>query len=658
MGAIPNYPDIRTRGPSVASAALLSQRPGGAGDTVHVDGTYGGGAEWLYRTGYAATMASVLYAMPQATATAAGLVLASGSGFWERPWWSARRMSVLWAGAVADGVTDDRPAIQATADAVHATGGAQTCYAPAGRYLIGGTSTDSMIVNSFTTVEGDGRGTDGTVFISGKAIVPGADSTTKTGAPLFRTFNYRQASLSGVEDIRFKGIRFEGPQASGGFDVDREHYHAIGVSGVEGFHVEDCHFENFYGDAVSVGFSHTIFDPERYNRRCYVHHCSFDNNRRGAVTYVSCKGGSIHDNDCTGVDSVGIHLEPGNAGSALVCENVSIFNNVLHGIGDGVSTHAQPLWLGGDGLKNIHVYNNHIEDCHTALSFMFSIGEGVSFTGNTVRECSNSFGVMLRSVYGRTRVENNDWFRCSVAGAAFIEHKPFTDTSDAGNPDYVPFTAASISNNFFWECSGPDATANTTALVRPIGSTIRGLVIAGNVATMSGFYYGIIALDVPGVTITDNILDTTDGARAIFGVGTADASLSGVVTGNQGKGWSLAGAYRPSAAWANNVFVLADGTVESSFGGGSGSPASLYAEQAWNPPDLAAGASQAFDMTVAGANAGDIVLVESSGYRAGTIMWGEAIGGDTVRVFHYNPTAAAVNVPSSLIYVEVRKRPA
>jgi hypothetical protein len=79
------------------------------------------------------------------------------------------------------------------------------------------------------------------------------------------------------------------------------------------------------------------------------------------------------------------------------------------------------------------------------------------------------------------------------------------------------------------------------------------------------------------------------------------------------------------------------------------------ASATWNPPNLAAGATQSTTVALADCAVGDVVAVSFSADLLGTLLWGEVLAAGTVTVYHYNPTAGALDVASGTLTVRTSR---
>lgn len=77
------------------------------------------------------------------------------------------------------------------------------------------------------------------------------------------------------------------------------------------------------------------------------------------------------------------------------------------------------------------------------------------------------------------------------------------------------------------------------------------------------------------------------------------------------------------------------------------------ASKTYDPPSLAAGATQSTTVTLTGASVGSPVACSFSVALSGTRMWAEVTATNTVTVYHNNPTASAVDVASGTLTVKL-----
>ncbi len=163
---------------------------------------------------------------------------------------------------------------------------------------------------------------------------------------------------------------------------DGEHFHewthTLHCIGVDGLTVRNCLFNDFWGDAITLGhYGDTPETGERArNRNVFIinniikggdHH----NNRNG-ISVINGENVLILGNRILNTTKStmpgAIDVEPNN--SAYTINNIVILNNYIfgcHGTAGGICIHANK---NGGPAHNITIEGNHIEACSAGLSFV------------------------------------------------------------------------------------------------------------------------------------------------------------------------------------------------------------------------------------------------------------------------------------------------
>lgn len=167
-------------------------------------------------------------------------------------------------GAVGDGTTDDRAAIQAAIDAAEADGAKYTLYFPRGIYRV--VPVAGIGLNSTISIRGAGEGAHSTAVLAGSASVLYLDSTTAgdvlwefTNAGDSTTHNVAQYNAS-WRDLTFRSKNpgtanqhcFQFGNAVGTVDAHQWTFHDVHFRDFSGL----CfHFQNVTGVVTAFGFS-------------------------------------------------------------------------------------------------------------------------------------------------------------------------------------------------------------------------------------------------------------------------------------------------------------------------------------------------------------------------------------------------------------------
>ena len=213
------------------------------------------------------------------------------------------------------------------------------------------------------------KGEYGTVFITSKPLCS------------ICVFSQPKQIDKNISNINIKGITFEVQNDGKNF---YEFMHTIKLIGINGITIEDCEFNDFWGDAICLShYGDNLQTGERTrNQNVKIlnntiiggdHH----NNRNGISVIngkdVLIKGNTIKNTSRKDMPG-GIDVEPNN--SAYTIENIRIENNVLEGI-KGSGGAICVVVMNGGPAHRISIIGNKISKSSNGL-FVYVKTEGTS----------------------------------------------------------------------------------------------------------------------------------------------------------------------------------------------------------------------------------------------------------------------------------------
>jgi hypothetical protein len=201
-------------------------------------------------------------------------------------------------------------------------------------------------------------GEEGTVFL------------TKEHLGIVCVFSKPYDIEGSVRNIRLKGITFRTVNDGSEF---LQWTHAIQLMGVNGFLIEDCTIEDFWGDGICLDhYGDTPETGERArNQNVRIENCAITggshNNRNGISVIngqnVVIKGNTIHNTSRKDMPGA-IDVEPNN--SAYTIENIWIIDNKISGSRGSCGAIELCMFDSGPG-HHIYIEDNDISDSNLGI---------------------------------------------------------------------------------------------------------------------------------------------------------------------------------------------------------------------------------------------------------------------------------------------------
>lgn len=528
-------------------------------------------------------------------------------------------------GAVGDGVTDDRVAVQSAIDAAEAAGGGVVFF-PAGTYLVSeSASAWCLAVNGNNiTIKGAGRGLS--------TIKRGGSSTTWA----------RLITATSVDSFVVRDITLDGNEANQSGVPEQQHL--LFLNACTNTLAHNVHFTNNWGDGIYwYGGCH----------RAVASDCWFDNHHRVDIHAQQVFDGVI--SGCHFYDSLSNnHIKSELDNEGATGGRLTIVNNTFRGdsgsngvlvSGFSSTTRYPDLTVTGNVFQNLAIgvgigifsdgwviSGNVFENCSSGIiestyntSYGYDGHRGVSITGNVVR---NITGVSAET-----------------AGISIANGR---DVVISGNCVQAPGTPSAIRAR---HCENVHIGNNLISMTaNNVGGVELGRsktwAVVGNTMRFTG-------TGCQAVGPWDDTSFPSDEGYVEGNIAYGAAKFMGLLDYNRSPGTGAKVAVGQNFAPGASSYVDYMDTAKAFTGQFEARP--LSALQVWDPPSLATGAQQSTTVTVTGALLGDAVDLAFSANLQGTRMWAEVTATDTVTIYHRNDTGGAVDVVSGTLVVSVKK---
>lgn len=436
-------------------------------------------------------------------------------------------------GVVADGVTNDAPALQS---AIAAMSNGYVLVLPAGTMALGSPGWSGILVSGLSNIRIEGNAT------AIKWLVAPSQQTGPVGATGLRLYNCIKAVIS---DITINGNSI----ACIGLGLDT--CTLCVVSCVEAYaHAGTGQFASCKGTGNSW-------------RSCSAHDSIAGSACRGFLlgnansgwgeTDQLIEGCSARNNDASGFALEGVRaicsnsLAENNNGSGFVSSTATGSPSTDHlfsaNIGRGNAFHGYQLDVYGPNAQRISLVGNNFSDnVHSGV--YCASGTDITITGNVLSNNGNTTADSALVLYSSNGilVSNNVVEGDSTYGVCISTAYPTNALSDV-----------IIANN---RCVG--ATAKTVLLQIVDGSSsLRRFTVTGNL--IHGGAYGLfVRTDVSGsvidsITISDNIVESATTSSYYFYDSVFGQSTNLRLTGNAGGNWMFSSNV-VAAVDSNNVW--------------------------------------------------------------------------------------------------------
>jgi len=376
-------------------------------------------------------------------------------------------VSVKDFGAVGDGVTNDRAAVQAAIDA------SLSVFFPAGTYFI----------SPYVTLR-EGSRITGAGIESTRIIAPRPSAESIGG--LYANSGAAGTQLGGIE---LRDFEIDGQVSTLFFSEFR---HLISLNGVKDSIIERVKFSGFRGDGLYIGSGITGGD-ERHNSNVTVQNCVFD-----GVTSDNRNGISVIDGD-----------------------GIFILNNTFRNCTK--STMPGPIDIEPDGsaftvIRNISVIGNRIESFGGLLGIAFYLDAGATTTkiSDVIIKDNYIKGAVLAGSTG-IRVSTAETITSAIAPMGIVIDSNVIDSSTGASmyPFFVSnVRGVAITNNTFSSGTVGIIGDTTTAT-----QTIMDVVCENNHFYKNGNVHGALTIaSADNVTVNNNVIQAPNNGTSTIGM--------------------------------------------------------------------------------------------------------------------------------------------
>jgi Pectate lyase superfamily protein len=302
-------------------------------------------------------------------------------------------------GAVGDGVTDDRAAIQAAIDAAAATGGGTVYFPP---------TRDSYRVTRKSTAD------PYALLVPSNVRLTGHRSASRIQLAAGQADGTAVIQLRNVENVQIDHLTIDGNAASQ--PTGALNMHGILVNPNAGevsrhVSIHDCDLMNCVGSMICSGYRLEDVRVER---------CRFEGGRKSGIELGQLTDATVADNDVSDVTGYAVQVV---AWSGIDIPGLVVSHNRVRSCGGGINLEASP----GGHTIGAQVTHNQVIGCWIGMDLRHVVECDVSH--NYVRDTS-SYGIFVAGDSTDVVLSHNqvDAVTSGAPGISIATHSGYADT--------------------------------------------------------------------------------------------------------------------------------------------------------------------------------------------------------------------------------------
>ena len=348
------------------------------------------------------------------------------------------KINVDQFGAKGDGITDDTEAIQKAIDS------ASIIFFSPKTYMID--SVDESIINDNIHKQ---PLYNGGISLSSNKRIEGNNATLKCITNDSSSYNIFR--LCQVDNIIIENIKFDGDRDTHTAS-DGEWGHDLMILNSSNINIENCEFNNAWGDGIYVGVLYNSSITKETNN-VTIKNCKLDNNSRNALSICSCDKITVENNIFSNTTRVnpktGIDIESEGVNPKL--KNIYINNNIFDSNSFGIDLFFNSTNI---DFNKVEVNNNTFLNGATGLN-IFTSNINKKLKGNIIID-NNSFidqgwtafsiQDFLSDYFDTMKISNTYILNCNntnknidnnsvgwINGSGLVIYKTHNDEYDNGN---------------------------------------------------------------------------------------------------------------------------------------------------------------------------------------------------------------------------------